>query len=122
MPTSTRIVRCIALVVMLACGAVAQTQHNWECADDGSTIAVSNSGSTNQSYTFQMNALSKYDSSLEIRVVILDSAGKVVEVIQTIPWAYGTDPTIIVGAGQSIEIRDPADGDAKTGKGVYTEN
>lgn len=94
-------------------------QTNWACADDGATIVVTNQGSSDQKYIFKMNAQAKYDSSLLIRVVTRDGQGVVIQVHSTFEWNYGTDPTITVGAGQSIEVSDPSDTDSKTGAGTY---
>ncbi|MBX3463435.1 MAG: hypothetical protein KF830_09700 [Planctomycetes bacterium] len=100
----------------------AAAQNSWACPDDGATIVVTNSGSGNESYTFKMNAHRQYDHELEIRVVTLDAQGEVVTVHETIPWTWGTDPTIVVGAGKSIQVRDPQDEDTKSGAGTYRKN
>jgi hypothetical protein len=109
----------IALAAIFPSALLAQSQ--WSCPDDGSTIVVTNAGSADKSYVFQQSALNIHDSSLEIRVVTRNAEGVITEVHQTIPWNYGTDPTVVVAPGRSIEIRDPQDDDKKPGQGTYRE-
>ncbi|MCK5943772.1 MAG: hypothetical protein KAI24_17440 [Planctomycetes bacterium] len=104
-----------------AMAAPLSAQSAWACPDDGQTIAVANAGTTDKSYEFKQTARVGYDNSLQIRVVTLDANGDVTEVHTTIPWNFGTNPTIVVQPGRAIQIVDPTDADTRTGLGTYQE-
>lgn len=89
---------------------------NWTCPDDGKgpTIA-SNTGSGNESYKFTTE--NGYNTALKIEVFDLASDA----VIATVELVTGTTPTVTIGKGQGIRIKDEADSDGLQGKGTYTK-
>jgi hypothetical protein len=116
MSSLASLARSVVVGVLLSAAALAQNQ--WTCPDDGKVTVVTNTGTGNVTYTFKMSSLSQYDTSLQI--VVFSSTTDPETIHQTIPWTYGTDPSITIGPGQSIRIEDPQDEDTKYGHGTYS--
>ncbi|MBZ0152054.1 MAG: hypothetical protein K8J09_11045 [Planctomycetes bacterium] len=65
------------------------------------------------------NEAVKPDTTLRVVIFSVGEDGE--HVHQTIEWAAGTDLSITLGAGKSIRIEDPTDGDTKSGSGTWKQ-